>query len=94
MPLRSIGTVFSVSQIAQVVAVLVAPFLFRRCGLIYGIVVTQLAACFCLCLLVIWVSPLIAAAIYVGFTAFQWMNEPGLYSLLMGNVPANHRGGA
>ena len=94
MPLRSIGTVFSVSQSAQVVAVLAVPFLFKRFGLIYGIVVTQLAACFCLCLLAIVGSPLTAAAIYVGLTAFQWMNEPGLYSLLMGNVPAEQRGGA
>lgn len=94
MPLRSIGTVFTVSQSAQVLAVLAVPFLFRRFGLIHGIVFTQLAACLCLCLLAIVGSPLTAAAIYVGLTAFQWMNEPGLYSLLMGNVPAEQRGGA
>ena len=94
MPLRSIGTVFAVSQSTQVVAVLAVPFLFRRFGLIHGIVFTQLAACLCLCLLAIVGSPLAAAVIYIGLSAFQWMNEPGLYSLLMDNVPAEQRGGA
>jgi MFS family permease len=94
MPLRSIGTVFSVSQSMQVVAVLAVPLLFRRFGLIHGIVLTQLAACLCLCLLAIVSSPLAAAGIYIGLTASQWMNEPGLYSLLMDNVPAEQRGGA
>ena len=39
-------------------------------------------------------SPLQAALVYVGFTAFQWMNEPGTSSLLMNSVPADERGGA
>ena len=32
--------------------------------------------------------------VYIGFTTFQWMNEPGLYSLLMNNVSPAERGGA
>jgi predicted MFS family arabinose efflux permease len=30
----------------------------------------------------------------MGFTAFQWMNEPGLYSLLMDRVSPEQREGA
>jgi len=31
---------------------------------------------------------------YMAFTAFQWMNEPGLYSLLMDRVPPERPEGA
>jgi MFS family permease len=94
MTLPQIGNAFSISQIAQVAAVLIAPVIFRRWGLISGIVFTQLAASLLLIVLSAIGHPLAATAAYVGFTAFQWMNEPGLYSLLMNTVPAEERGGA
>ena len=94
LSLRQIGNAFSLSQIAQVGAVLLAPFLFRRWGLVKGIVFTQVAAAALLLALSSIASPLAVTAAYVGFSAFQWMNEPGLYSLLMNMVPVDDRGGA
>jgi MFS family permease len=94
MTLPQIGNAFSISQVSQVVAVLVAPIIFRRWGLISGIVFTQVAASLLLIVLSAIGHPLAATAAYVGFTAFQWMNEPGLYSLLMNKIPPEERGGA
>lgn len=94
MSLPQIGNAFSSAQIVQVAAVLVAPMLFKRLGLVGGIVSTQLVAALLLLVLAVIGHPLAATAAYVGFTAFQWMNEPGLYSLLMTMVPADERSGA
>ena len=91
MSLPQIGNAFSLSQIAQVAAVLAAPLLFRRFGLVTGIVFTQLSAATLLCILASIHSPLAATIGYMAFTAFQWMNEPGIYSLLMDRVPPDQR---
>jgi MFS family permease len=94
LSLQQIGNAFATSQIVQVGAVLLAPVLFRKWGLINSIVFTQIAAA-CLLLIMAFTSqPIAAAAAYVCFSAFQWMNEPGLYSLLMNMVPAEDRSGA
>jgi predicted MFS family arabinose efflux permease len=94
LSLPQIGHAFSLSQIVQVVAVLAAPFLFRRLGLVGGIVASQIAASLLLLTLAAVNHPLAAIATYIGFSAFQWMNEPGLYSLLMNIVPPYDRSGA
>ena len=94
LSLPQIGNAFSLSQIAQVAAVLLAPMLFRRWGLVGGIVFTQVAAAILLLTLAASADPLAATASYICFSAFQWMNEPGLYSLLMNMVPTEARGGA
>lgn len=94
MSLPQIGNAFSLGQLMQVVAVLAAPLLFRRWGLVSGIVFTQLAAATFLCVLAAIHSPLAATFGYMGFAAFQWMNEPGLYSLLMDRVSPDQREGA
>ena len=94
MSLPQIGDAFSLSQLAQVVTVLAAPALFRRLGLVAGIVSTQIAASILLLMLANIGHPLAATAVYVAFSAFQWMGQPGLYSLLMNMVPVEERGGA
>jgi MFS family permease len=94
MPLPQVGNAFSASQAMQVIAVLAAPLLLRRLGLVNGIVFTQLAAAVFLCVLAAIHNPLAGALGYMAFTAFQWMNEPGLYSLLMDRVPEDQREGA
>lgn len=94
MSLPQIGNAFSISQIAQVIAVLAVPVLFRSSGLTGGIALTQLFAATLLIVLASIGHPFSATIAYVGFTAFQWMNEPGLYSLLMNRVPPDDRGGA
>jgi Major Facilitator Superfamily len=94
LSLPQIGTIFSLSQLVQVFAVLAAPFIFRRWGLVSGIVGMQCATALFLSSLAIFHSPLLAGGAYVGFTAVQYMNEPGTYSLLMNNVPAEQQAGA
>jgi len=94
MSLPEIGTLFSFSQLAQVVAVLAAPFVLRRWGMITGIVSMQCVTALCLFWLAIVHLPVQAGYIYIGFTAFQYMNEPGTYSLLMNGVAEEDRGGA
>lgn len=94
LSLQQIGNAFATSQLVQVGAVLLAPALFRKLGLINSIVFTQVAAACLLLVMAFTNQPLVAAAAYVCFSAFQWMNEPGLYSLLMNMVPAEERSGA
>jgi MFS family permease len=94
MTLPQIGNAFSISQIAQVAAVLISPLIFKRFGLLAGIVYTQLVGALLLFTLSAVSTPLAGAVVYVGFTTFQWMNEPGLYSLLMNNVSPQERGAA
>ncbi len=94
MTLPQIGNAFSVSQIAQMGAVLAAPLMFKRFGLLAGIIYTQIVGALLLFTLSAVSTPLAGAVVYIGFTTFQWMNEPGLYSLLMNNVSPEERGGA
>lgn len=94
MSLPQIGNAFACSQLIQVAAVLVAPWIFKRCGLVGSIVFTQLSASVLLLILAMVGHPFAASAGYVAFSAFQWMNEPGIYSLLMNMVPDQERGSA
>jgi predicted MFS family arabinose efflux permease len=94
MPLAQIGVVFSAAQIAQVAAVLLAPLVFRRFGLISGIIYMQIATGLALASLAAAHGTVATSFLYVGYTAFQWMNEPGLYSLLMDRVPQSARSDA
>lgn len=94
LSLHQIGNVFSLSQAVQVIAVILAPLLFRRTGLIYGILLTQIAAAASLMILSSSTAPALAILTYIFFCAFQWMNEPGIYSLLMNAVPLEDRGSA
>ncbi len=94
MSLPQIGAVFSVAQILQVAAVLIAPLVFGRFGLVIGIVYMQVATASALASLAVIHGAVGASLLYVGFTAFQWMSEPGMYSLLMSRVPAAERSDA
>jgi len=86
LSLHDIGNVFALSQSMQVVAVFLAPLLFRRAGLIPGILLTQLGTAASLVLLSSSTNASLAVTSYIFFSAFQWMNEPGIYSLLMNAV--------
>jgi len=89
-----IGFAFSASQLAQVGALLIAPVVLRTLGVTRGIMAMQLAAGLALA----WLSrgPELRAAglAYAAYTSFQYMSEPGLYTLLMGNVRAEQQTGA
>jgi len=89
-----IGLIFSSSQMFQAMAVLLAPLVLRRFGLVGGIVGMQLAAAVALACLVPGPPLLAAAAAYAGFMSFQSMCEPGTYSLLMNHVREEQRSGA
>jgi predicted MFS family arabinose efflux permease len=94
LSLQQIGNAFSLSQIAQVGAVLLAPVFLQRWGLIRSIVFTQIAAASMLLAMGFLDRPLVAVVAYICFSAFQWMNEPALFSLLMKMVPPEDRSGA
>lgn len=92
--LTRLGIIFSFSNLLQVVGILVAPFLFRKLGLVSGVACTQLAAALLLGFLAATSGAVPAAAIYVIFTGFLWMTEPGMFSLLMSGVLPGERAGA
>jgi predicted MFS family arabinose efflux permease len=94
LPLQANGMIFAASNLAQVCAVLLAPSLFRRLGLVRGIVCTQVATAVALASLAITHRSSEAVAVYLGFTAMQWMSSPGIYSLLMNRVSESERSGA
>ncbi len=91
LALPMIGEAFSVAQIAQVAAILLAPLFFRRCGLVAGIAYTQAASGLALAGLAGAHGKGAALGLYVGFMAVHWMGGPGIYSLLMGRVAEEAR---
>jgi MFS family permease len=98
LSLQKMGFVFSLAQLVQFFAVLSAPLLFRHTGLVKGVILTQLATAAALASLALihpgphggtpalWVYPI--------YMAMQFMNEPGIYSLLMDQIPPGERSGA
>ena len=94
LPLPSVGTVFSASQLCQVGAVLCAPLIFRRVGMPAGVFAMQIATASCFLVLALTTQPIAAGMTYVLLTAMQYMGEPGMYSMMMNIVPPESRGGA
>jgi len=98
LSLQKTGFVFSLAQLVQFLAVLCAPLLFRRTGLVKGVILTQLATAAALALLAL-IRPgphggMPAVWIYPVYMAIQFMNEPGIYSLLMDQIPPGERSSA
>lgn len=93
-PLQHMGVIFSFSNFLQTLGVLAAPFLFRKFGLISGISVSQILAAALLGTLALTTGALPAAVIYVVFTGFLWMAQPGLFSLLIDSVAPSEQAGA
>jgi len=87
------GLIFSSSQLAQVAAVLLAPLAFRRIGLVAGIALTQAATGLALAGLGT-AAPAVAGWFYALYVSFQYMSEPGAYSLLMSRVREEQRNGS
>jgi predicted MFS family arabinose efflux permease len=94
MPVKQIGAVYSISHLSQLLAMLAAPLILRRFGLITGIMYTQIAAAVALGGLAAAPAASTAAIIYLGYVALQWMAEPGMFSLLMNQVDASGQTGA
>lgn len=91
VPLSHIGLVFSAAQILQFCVVLLTPMVFRALGLINGIVTTQILTAVAIGCLAKTHNMRLAMALYMGFSAMQWMSSPGLYNLLMSRVPDEER---
>jgi MFS family permease len=94
LPLEQIGTVFAIAQVAQVTAILLTPLVFRRVGLTRGISGMQYATALALIGLAIAGGPVWAAAGYAAYMMFQYMSEPGMFTLLMEGVPEGERNSA
>jgi MFS family permease len=94
LAVEKIGLVFSLSQAAQVAAVLMAPLWLRKAGLVRGVAATQLVTALCLALLAGSPAVLAAVILYAGYTSFQYMTEPGTFALLMNRVAPAERSGA
>jgi predicted MFS family arabinose efflux permease len=89
-----IGSLVSVSGVAQVGAILLAPLVFRRFGRLRGIAGMQLATAAALVALAASKGAAWVSAAYVFYMAAQYMSEPGLYGYLMEVVAARDREGA
>ena len=91
IPIEQIGLIFSTVQIVQLAMGIATPFVFRVLGLVRGIVATQVAAAVVLALLAGARNGKVAIALYLIFSAAQWMSAPGLYNLLMNETPDKER---
>ncbi len=89
-----IGSVAAAGQVVQVAAILCAPLLLSRFGIVAGVMSMQLAAAIALALLSIGSPGWISGGLYALYMGFQYMSEPGMYSLLMDEVAPHERGGA
>ena len=93
-PVERIGLIMSGSQMAQVVALMLAPLILRRMGTVSGtaamLMVTALAMGGLAAGPVGWA----AAAVFMTYTSCQWMTDPGINTLLMDRVREQERTGA
>ena len=94
LPMSQIGLIFSAAQVIQLFTTLLTPLVFRRMGLVNGIVATQVVTAAALGCLAGTHDRGLAVALYLSFSAMQWMSAPGLYNLLMTRVPDEQRSSA
>jgi len=66
----------------------------RKFGLVGGIMYMQIATALALTLLAKSSTVSVIAFTYAGFSALQWMSDPGMYTLLMNRVGPAERSGA
>ncbi len=91
IPMTQIGLIFSAVQVVQLCMGLIAPVVFRILGLVKGIAATQLTAGLLLFSMAGIRNGESAIALYLTFSAAQWMSSPGLYNLLMDETPDEDR---
>jgi MFS family permease len=93
-PLTQVGLIFAASQVCQFFLGLMTPWLFRRAGLLRGIVLTQVATAAALLCLAMTSNMILVVILFLSFSAIQWMSSPGLYNLLMSQVREQQRSSA
>jgi predicted MFS family arabinose efflux permease len=94
LPVDRIGTVFAVSQLAQVIAVMLGAAAVRRFGLETSISCIFAATAVALLWLGVGPAGASAAVAYVAYMSFQYMSEPGMFSMLMSLARVSERKGA
>lgn len=94
IPFARIGLIFSAAQVVQLLVTLLAPTVFRAFGLVNGIVAIQVVTAAALAWLAGTHNQGLAVALFLSFSALQWMSAPGQYTLLMGAVPDSERSSA
>jgi MFS family permease len=92
--LAQIGLIFSLARVVQLCVGLLTPPLFRKLGLLNGIVATQVATAVVLACLAGASNRTLAVTLFLSLSAAQWMSSPGLYNLLMSKVPERERSSA
>lgn len=93
-PVDRIGLVMSGSQLAQVVALMLAPFVLRRIGLVNGTAAMLMATALAMGGLATGPSGWAAAGVFMTYTSCQWMSDPGINTLLMDRMREQERCGA
>lgn len=91
---ESIGLIFSYAQLTQVGTILLAPLVLRRLGEGPGIAAMQIATAAMLAVLAVNSNPIGAAFLYIGYMSFQYMSEPGMFTMLMNRVNTGEQSGA
>lgn len=93
-PLSRLGVVFGISQFVQFIAVLGTPLLFRRLGIGRGVSVALLVtAVFLASIAEIRFEPA-AICFYILYFAAQFLCGPGIYQMLMEQIPKEDRSSA
>ncbi len=93
-PVERIGSIMAGSQLAQVVALMLAPLILRRMGLVSGTAAMLMATALALGGLAAGPTGWAAAAVFMTYTSCQWMTDPGVNTLLMDRVHEQERTGA
>jgi MFS family permease len=91
---EAVGTIFSASQAVQVAALLAAPSILRRLGMIRGVSAMQGATALSLAACAFATNLPFASAAYIAYMSAQFMSEPGMFTLLTDRVPESQRSGA
>ncbi|MGA2589182.1 MAG: MFS transporter [Bryobacteraceae bacterium] len=94
VPVERIGMIFSGGQLAQVVALMLAPLVLRRLGMVSGTAAMLMATAAMLGTLATGPAAGAAAFLFAAYMAFQYMTDPGINTLLMDRVREQERGGA
>lgn len=93
-PVERIGLIMSGSQLAQVVALMLAPLILRRLGIVSGTAAMLMASALAMGGLAAGPIGWAAAAVFMAYTSCQWMTDPGINTLLMDRVREQERTGA
>jgi predicted MFS family arabinose efflux permease len=86
--------IMSGSRLSQVVALMLAPLVLRRMGLVSGTAAMMTATALAMGGLAAGPTGMATAAVFMTYTSCQWMSDPGVNTLLMGRVREQERTGA